>query len=124
MVCLTKIVRELYEQGRFHGIISMGGSGGTALATAAMRALPIGVPKVMVSTVGGADVSAYVGTRDIAMIPSVVDVARGGENMGKKIPRQQILDNFREKVARGEPIIGCGAGTGISAKMPRPGEPT
>lgn len=69
------IVEQLYEENRFDGIISMAGSGGTSVATAAMRTLPVGVPKVMVSTVAAGDVSAYVGTRDITMMPSVVDVA-------------------------------------------------
>ncbi len=72
---LAKIVRRLYEQGQLQGILSMGGSGGTSIATAAMRTLPVGVPKVMVSTVGGGDVSAYAGTKDITFMPSVVDVA-------------------------------------------------
>jgi uncharacterized protein (UPF0261 family) len=71
----ARTVRELYDQGRFDGIISMAGSGGTSVATAAMRELPVGVPKVMVSTVAAGDVGPYVGTRDITMIPSVVDVA-------------------------------------------------
>jgi uncharacterized protein (UPF0261 family) len=71
----AEIVRRLYAQDRFDGVISMAGSGGTSVATAAMRILPVGVPKVMVSTVASGDVSAYVGTRDITMIPSVVDVA-------------------------------------------------
>jgi uncharacterized protein (UPF0261 family) len=53
----------------------MAGSGGTSIATTAMRELPVGVPKVMASTVGGGDISAYVGTVDITMMPSVVDVA-------------------------------------------------
>ncbi|MEV6226645.1 Tm-1-like ATP-binding domain-containing protein [Saccharopolyspora shandongensis] len=57
------------------GIIGLGGSGGTALITPAMRALPVGVPKVMVSTVASGDVSAYVDATDIAMFPSVTDVA-------------------------------------------------
>jgi uncharacterized protein (UPF0261 family) len=69
------IVRRLYKEGRLDGIIGMGGSGGTSIATAGMRVLPVGVPKVMVSTVGGGDVSAYAGTRDITFMPSVVDVA-------------------------------------------------
>lgn len=69
------VVRRLHEQGRLHGIIGMGGSGGTSVATAAMRELPIGVPKVMVSTVGGGDVSGYAGTKDILFMPSIVDVA-------------------------------------------------
>jgi uncharacterized protein (UPF0261 family) len=53
----------------------MGGSGGTSIATAAMRALPVGVPKLMVSTVGGGDVAPYAGTKDITFMPSVLDVA-------------------------------------------------
>lgn len=57
------------------GIIGIGGSGGTSLITPAMRALPIGVPKLMVSTVASSDVSAYVGPSDIAMLYSVADVA-------------------------------------------------
>jgi uncharacterized protein (UPF0261 family) len=72
---LTVIVRQLYEQGKLDGIIGMGGGGGTSLTTAAMRSLPIGVPKVMVSTLGGGDISAYAGTRDITFMPSIVDVA-------------------------------------------------
>lgn len=72
---LTVIVRRLHAEGRLDGIIGMGGSGGTSIATAAMRALPVGVPKVMVSTMGGGDVSAFAGTKDITFMPSVVDVA-------------------------------------------------
>jgi uncharacterized protein (UPF0261 family) len=72
---LAVVVRRLYDEGKLDGIISMGGSGGTSIATTAMRALPIGVPKVMVSTVGGGDVSAYAGTKDITFMPSIVDVA-------------------------------------------------
>ena len=68
-----KLIPELYAQGRFDGIISVGGSGGTSMATPAMRALPIGVPKVMVSTMASGNVSQYVGTSDVVMFPSVVD---------------------------------------------------
>jgi uncharacterized protein (UPF0261 family) len=57
------------------GVLGLGGSGGTALITPAMRALPVGVPKVMVSTVASGDVSAYVGGSDIAMLHSVTDVS-------------------------------------------------
>jgi uncharacterized protein (UPF0261 family) len=68
-------VARLYAEDRFHGILSMGGTGGTSVACKAMRALPLGGPKVMVSTAAGTDVSAYVGVKDIVMIPSIVDVA-------------------------------------------------
>ena len=72
---VAEIVQGLYEAGVFDGIISMGGSAGTAVGTSAMRALPVGVPKVMVSTVAAGDTTNYVGIKDVAMIPSVVDVA-------------------------------------------------
>jgi len=72
---LAVVVRKLYDQGKLDGIIGMGGTGGTSIITAAMRTLPVGVPKVMVSTVGGGVVSAYAGTKDITFIPSIVDVA-------------------------------------------------
>jgi len=69
------IVRSLHDQGRIDGIIGMGGTGGTTVVTAGMRALPVGVPKVCVSTAASGDTAAYVGTKDITMIPSIVDVA-------------------------------------------------
>ncbi|MGB4589427.1 MAG: Tm-1-like ATP-binding domain-containing protein [Clostridiaceae bacterium] len=72
---MQNLVPELYRQGKFDGIISLGGSGGTSLVTPAMRALPIGVPKVMVSTVASGNTSQYVGTSDIMMMPSIVDVS-------------------------------------------------
>ena len=72
---LAVVVRQLYDEGRLDGILGMGGSSGTSIATAAMRALPVGLPKLMVSTLGGGDVTAFAGTRDIAFMPSVVDVA-------------------------------------------------
>lgn len=72
---LAVVVRRLYDEGNLDGIIGMGGSGGTSIATTGMRTLPVGIPKVMVSTVGGGDVSAYAGTKDITFMPSIVDVA-------------------------------------------------
>ncbi|HLE13123.1 MAG TPA: Tm-1-like ATP-binding domain-containing protein [Anaerolineales bacterium] len=69
------IVKRLYDQGKIAGIISMGGGGGTIIGTSAMRALPVGFPKMMVSTVASGDTGPYVGTTDITMMPSVVDVA-------------------------------------------------
>lgn len=69
------LLPRLYEQGKFDGVISLGGTGGTSIATPGMRALPIGVPKLMVSTVASGNVSQYVGTSDIVMMPSIVDVS-------------------------------------------------
>jgi uncharacterized protein (UPF0261 family) len=65
----------LVEQGALQGVVSLGGSAGTAIATAAMRALPFGFPKLMVSTLAAGDTRPYVGTRDICMMPSVLDIA-------------------------------------------------
>lgn len=69
------LVASLYADGRFDGIIGMGGTGGSTVVAAAMRALPVGVPKVCVSTAASGDTSAYVGTKDVVMVPSIVDVA-------------------------------------------------
>lgn len=69
------LVKQLQEQGKIDGIISLGGGGGTALATSCMRELPIGFPKVMVSTLASGNTAHYLGTKDITMIPSIVDVA-------------------------------------------------
>jgi uncharacterized protein (UPF0261 family) len=71
----AEVTRRLYDEGRIHGVISMGGGAGTLIGSSAMRALPVGVPKVLVSTVASGDVAAYVGMSDIAMLYSVVDVA-------------------------------------------------
>ncbi len=81
---LMKILPDLYENGRFDGIISLGGSGGTSLVTPAMQSLPIGVPKLMVSTMASGETSQYIGTSDIIMMPSVVDVS-GLNLISKKI---------------------------------------
>jgi uncharacterized protein (UPF0261 family) len=69
------LLPQLYAEKRFDGVLALGGTGGTSVACAAMRTLPLGVPKVMVSTVASGDVSAYVGVKDIVMIPSIVDVS-------------------------------------------------
>lgn len=71
----AKVVSDFAARGVIHGVISLGGGGGTAIATAAMRALPIGFPKIMVSTLASGNTAAYVGTTDTVMVPAVVDVA-------------------------------------------------
>jgi uncharacterized protein (UPF0261 family) len=69
------VVRRLYDEGRCHGVLAAGGSGNTAIATHAMQALPVGVPKLMVSTVAAGDTRDYIGASDIALMASVTDVA-------------------------------------------------
>lgn len=72
---IAVLARNLFDAGKFDAVLALGGGNGTVIGTAAMRALPLGVPKVMVSTLASGDVKAYVGTSDIVMLNSVVDVA-------------------------------------------------
>ena len=69
------LLAQLVADKKIDGVISLGGGGGTALGTAAMRALPIGFPKLMVSTLASGNTAHYLGTKDITMMPSIVDVA-------------------------------------------------
>ncbi|MEZ4699950.1 MAG: Tm-1-like ATP-binding domain-containing protein [Rhodothermales bacterium] len=69
------IVQRLHEQGKVDAIIGMGGGAGTTVGTAAMRALPLGIPKVMVSTLASGDTRPFVGVKDIMMVPSIVDIS-------------------------------------------------
>ena len=71
----TVILARLHAQGAIHGVVALGGSAGTTIATAAMRALPYGFPKLMVSTLAAGDTKPYVGTKDICMMPSVLDIS-------------------------------------------------
>lgn len=110
---MEALVPKLYEEGKFDGILSLGGSGGTSLATPAMRALPIGVPKLMVSTMASGNVSQYVGTSDIIMMPSIVDVA-GLNKISKTIFRNAVLamagmvgmkGNLKPDTAEEKPLV-------------------
>lgn len=71
----ARVVGDLHSQGKVDGVLGLGGSAGTTIATAAMRALPFGVPKLMVSTLASGQVRHYVGVRDIMMMYSVVDIS-------------------------------------------------
>ena len=71
----ARLAHDLHAQGRVDGVLGLGGSAGTTIATAAMRALPFGVPKLMVSTLASGQVRQYVGVRDILMLHSVVDLS-------------------------------------------------
>ena len=80
----TEVARRLHADGRLDGILGVGGSGGSSLVSAAMQALPVGVPKLIVSTMASGDTRPYVGTSDIAMMYSVVDIA-GINGISEKI---------------------------------------
>ena len=110
---MQALVPQLYAQGKFDGILSFGGSGGTSLVTPAMRALPIGVPKLMVSTMASGNVSQYVGTSDIVMMPSIVDVA-GLNKISKTIFRNAVLaiagmvgmkNTLKPEAAEAKPLV-------------------
>lgn len=107
---IEKLLPKLYKEGRLDGVISIGGSGGTSMATPAMRALPVGVPKVMVSTMASGNVSQYVGTSDIIMVPSVVD-AEGLNEISMRIFSNAVnavvgmVKNRIELPDSGKPLI-------------------
>ncbi len=87
---VAEVVRRLAEQGHVDGVLAIGGSAGTTIGTAAMRSLPLSIPKVMVSTMASGDVRPYVGDRNLVMINSVVDIA--GLNRISRIVLGQAAD--------------------------------
>lgn len=84
---VAKLATDLHKQGKLTGVMGLGGSAGTTIATAAMRALPVGVPKLVVSTLASGQVQHFVGTRDVTMMYSVVDIA------GLNRISRAVLDN-------------------------------
>lgn len=83
----SAVVLDLFSQGRLHGMLGMGGSGGSSLIAQAMRTLPVGVPKLLVSTLASGDTRPYVGAVDMTMMYSVVDIA------GLNRISERILEN-------------------------------
>lgn len=69
------LVQTLFADGRFDGVAGLGGGGGTAMIAAAMRTLPVGVPKLIVSTMASGNTAPYVGVKDLTLMSSVVDIA-------------------------------------------------
>lgn len=92
-VALVRYLLKEYEAGKVAGVIGIGGTGGTALVSPAFRALPVGVPKVLVSTVASGNTLPYVGTSDFTMVNSVVDVA------GLNVVSRQVLGNAAHAIA-------------------------
>lgn len=103
-----KVAAELYRQGKFQGIIGIGGAQGTDIGTAAMRSLPFGVPKFMVATVasGLATFGPYVGTKDIIMMHSVADI------QGLNFLTVRVLENAAHAV--------CGMVKNFKSKQIKP----
>ena len=107
----AKIVAQLQREGQIDGIISLGGSAGTTIGTTAMRAVPVGVPKVMVSTLASGDTRPYVDTKDITMMYSVVDIA-GINSLSRRILTNAAgaiagMVNAEVPPAADKPLIGA-----------------
>ncbi|MEI8106675.1 MAG: Tm-1-like ATP-binding domain-containing protein [Verrucomicrobiota bacterium] len=100
------ILASLLAEGKIDGVISLGGGGGTAIATAGMRALPLGFPKLMVSTLASGNTAHYVGVKDIVMMPSIVDVA-GLNRISRAVLTRAAgaICGMVESVAKDEPDL-------------------
>jgi uncharacterized protein (UPF0261 family) len=110
----TAILLRLHAQRAIHGVAALGGSAGTTIATAAMRALPYGFPKLMVSTLAAGDVKPYVGIKDICMMPSVLDIS------GLNYVSRRILSNAAAAICgmvAAEPFTGPNSKPSIAATM-------
>jgi uncharacterized protein (UPF0261 family) len=107
---VTKILLDLLAKGQVDGVLSLGGSAGTTIGTAAMRALPFGIPKLMVSTLASGQVKQWVGVRDILMLHSVVDIS------GLNRISRAVLTNAALAMA------GMVQGTGIGDQLSEAGE--
>jgi len=116
-ICVTTMseaapvaLAKLAADGRIDGVISLGGGGGTALGTAAMRALPVGFPKLMVSTLASGNTAHYVASKDIVMFPSIVDVS-GLNRISRTLFRQAaaaisgMVDAGVASVAGDRPLV-------------------
>jgi uncharacterized protein (UPF0261 family) len=101
----AKLAGELHDAGRIDGVLGLGGSAGTTIATAAMRALPFGVPKLMVSTLASGQVRQYVGVRDILMMHSVVDIS-GLNRISKTVLINAAAAMAGMVKAHGQPSVG------------------
>ena len=106
----AKVTRELFDQGEILGVISLGGGSGTVIGTSAMRTVPVGIPKVMVSSMASGNIRPYVGTSDITMMYSVVDIS-GLNRISKRILGNAaaavcgMVEGREESVSPDRPLI-------------------
>jgi uncharacterized protein (UPF0261 family) len=110
----AQVAVNLCKSGRLEGVLALGGSAGTTIGTAAMRALPFGMPKLMVSTLASGQVKPYVGVRDILMLHSVVDIS------GLNRVSRTVLNNAVHAMAgmvRGARAAGHEPGNGKSSPL-------
>jgi uncharacterized protein (UPF0261 family) len=106
------VVVRLHEEGRLNAVLALGGSGGSSIAAAAMRGLPVGVPKLLVSTVASGDTRPYVGAVDVTMMYSVVDIS-GINRISERILRNAagaaagMAKSRRGDAGEGRPLVGA-----------------
>jgi uncharacterized protein (UPF0261 family) len=103
------VLARLVAEKKVDGVIALGGGGGTAIGTAAMRALPVGFPKLMVSTLASGNTAQYVGVKDIVMFPSIVDV-EGLNRISRQILTRAAgaicgMVEFKPEVGNDKPVI-------------------
>lgn len=110
----AEIAKRLYAEKKLDGIMGMGGSGNSSIAAAAMRELPVGVPKLIVSTLASGDTRPYVGANDVTMMYSVVDIAginrvseRILSNAAAAIAGMATTYAKRKRAAKSKPLIGA-----------------
>ncbi len=111
---LEKLLPRLHDHGLFDAVISMGGSGGTSMVAPAMRSLPIGVPKLIVSTVAS-NAAVYIGDSDLVLLPSVTDVSGLNsvsrmifDNAASAVAAMAQVAELRDKEAeRAKPVVTC-----------------
>ncbi|KAI0473386.1 hypothetical protein GGR56DRAFT_529429 [Xylariaceae sp. FL0804] len=108
---VSRTTRRLLDEGRLQGVIALGGSGGTSIAAAAMRELPLTLPKLIVSTVASGDTSSYVAESDITMMYSVVDIAGLNEMLAAVINNAAgaIVGMARAHAARSAAVAAAAA---------------
>lgn len=109
------ILAKLWSEKKFNGAIGMGGTGGSSVVCTGFRALPLGVPKVCLSTAAAGDVSGYVGVKDIIMMPSIVDVA--GLNRISRLMIARAADALCGMVEGNDPALSADDKPLIAASM-------
>jgi uncharacterized protein (UPF0261 family) len=120
---VANLAARLHRDGKVSGVLGLGGSAGTTIATAAMRALPVGVPKLMVSTLAAGNVGAFVGTRDVMMLHSVVDIS-GLNRISRAVLANAAAAMAGMVTAPGSVVTGAGkVGTPSPPFPPREGGP-
>jgi uncharacterized protein (UPF0261 family) len=107
----AEVVRRLHEEGRLDGILAVGGSGNSSIAAQAMRVLPVGVPKLIVSTLASGDTRPYVGATDVSMTYSVVDIS-GLNRISERILANAAgaiagMAKVRVEERLGKPLVGA-----------------